>query len=119
MSNLGYYQTLTTVMKRVGGPIAFVVELAGAGAVAGSAITMGIVARVFKRKKKHKKADSKRVFRVNKIGIDNKGKRFNIGDSFRVLERDKDAVLIEIIGDKNNPYFEAEDFLQTISDYKR
>ena len=119
MSNLGYYQTLTTIMKKVGGPIAFVVEVAGTGGIICSAITLGVVTCINKRKNRCEITDNKMVFRVKKIGVDNKAKTFNIGDSFRVLEQDKDAVFIEIIGDKNNPYFESEDFLRTISDYKR
>ena len=37
---------------------------------------------------------------------------------FKVLERDGDAALIEIMNDENNPYFISAKFLSSISDYK-
>ncbi len=37
------------------------------------------------------------------------------GDSFRVLECDGDAILIEVIGNPNNPYMVSGQFLATVS----
>lgn len=37
---------------------------------------------------------------------------------YRILERDKDSVLIEKIGDNNNPYFVSADFLRTVSKFQ-
>ncbi len=39
-------------------------------------------------------------------------------ETFKVLERDGNAVLIEKLGDDNNPYFVAAELLNEISDYK-
>lgn len=63
-------------------------------------------------------ADTK-VYSVTAEGISNEGLAFKIGDQFRVLETDKDAVLIEKIDDDNNPYFVSEELLTNISNYKR
>ena len=41
------------------------------------------------------------------------------GDKYRVLESDKDTVLIEVIGDTNNPYAVSVDFLRNKSNYDR
>ena len=41
-----------------------------------------------------------------------------MGDKFKVLESDGDAVLIEKIGDLTNPYFVSAELLKDISDYK-
>ena len=43
---------------------------------------------------------------------------FSVDDTFKVLEIDGDATLIEKIGDENNPYFVSGCFLESISDYK-
>ena len=48
----------------------------------------------------------------------NEGLEFAIGDQFRVLDMDGNSVLIEKIGDRNNPYFVSAELLHKISDYK-
>jgi hypothetical protein len=55
---------------------------------------------------------------VKKHGESNEGLVFNEGDKFIVLSQDKDAVLIEKIGDTNNPYFVSLELLLDISDFK-
>ncbi len=112
MSNLGAYQWLTTAAKKVGGPKNLVLIIAGTGAVVykGSEIVV--------KKTVTEIADTK-VYSVTAEGISNEGLAFKIGDQFRVLETDKDAVLIEKIDDDNNPYFVSEELLTNISNYKR
>ena len=58
------------------------------------------------------------IYSVTAEGVRNGGLKFKIRDQFRVLETDKDAVLIEKIGDDNNPYFVSEEMLKNISNYK-
>ena len=41
----------------------------------------------------------------------------NVGDAYRILESDGESVLIEKIGDTNNPYFVSADFLRSVSDF--
>ena len=119
MSNLGAYQWLTTVAKKVGGPKNFV----GIVAVASVVIYKGGEVVVKKIKKKVNKEELQEtsdliIYSVTGEGVRNGGLKFKIGDQFRVLETDKDAVLIEKIGDDNNPYFVSEEMLKNISNYK-
>lgn len=58
-------------------------------------------------------ADTK-VYSATAERISNEGLAFKIGDQFRVLEIDRDAVLIEKIVDNNNPYFVSEELLTNI-----
>lgn len=50
--------------------------------------------------------------------VSNEGLQFHVGETFKVLERDGNAVLIEKLGDDNNPYFVVAELLNEISDYK-
>ena len=122
MSNLGAYQWMTTAAKKVGGPVNLLL-LAG---TAGAAIYKGgetVVKQCAKAIRAHKSdkpvVEAKsRLYKVTATGKSNEGLAFAIGDQFRVLETDGDAVLIEKIGDKNNPYFVSAELLHRISDYK-
>ncbi len=49
--------------------------------------------------------------------MDSNGLVFKVGDNFRILNHDADAILIEKLGDDNNPYFVSADFLKQISEY--
>ena len=123
MSNLGGYQRLTTIAKRVGGPKNLVLLIAGSGAV----IYKGVETLVKKGVKIVKKQYvenvslklNDQVYIVNKQGISNEGMILAIGDSFKVLESDGEVILIEKIGDSNNPYFVSSELLEEISDYKK
>lgn len=118
MSNLGWYQTMTTVAKKVGGPLPLAGLIVAAGAVVGGS---GVkikskVDQMLDRKKEQEEAAI--VHTVKKDGKSKEGLIFKVGDQFKVLEVDGDAALIERIGDNNNPYFVSVDFLKTISDYR-
>ena len=126
MSNLGGYQVLTTLAKKVGGPRNLVALIAGGGAIGGGIAVKGIEFVVKKGKKaiakhKEKKNDSSTkfnvIYTVEQEAESNDGLQFKVGDRFRVLEYDGDAILIEIIENDNNPYFVSEKLLKEISDY--
>ena len=121
MSNLGWYQVITTWSKKVGGPLNLLGIVSGVGALGGVAGTKGAEAIADSRKKKaaeKKKAiELLKTYTVSKEGVSNEGLQFHVGETFKVLERDGNAVLIEKMGDDNNPYFVAADFLRSISDY--
>lgn len=99
MSNLGGYQRLTTIAKRVGGPTNLVLLIAGSGA----AIYKGGEILVKKAVKAIKKQDAEnvssehngQVYKVDKQGVSNEGVILEAGDSFNVLESDGEVVLIE------------------------
>ena len=122
MSNLGWYQIITTMAKKVGGPRVLIGLLVGGGAAAGGgAVACGIaiknkVAEKLDEKKRQEEAAI--VHTVTTEGKSNEGLVFKVGDQFKVLEVDGNAALIEKLGDNNNPYFVSTEFLKSISDYK-
>lgn len=120
MSNLGMYQSMTTLAKKLGGPGNLAVAIAVGGYV-GLRSVEGFIKKGVKKIKasKHQKAiETSILYTASKEGTSNEGLHFNIGDTFHVLEQDGNAILIEKIGDTNNPYFVAFDFLKSISDYQ-
>lgn len=115
MSNLGGYQTLTTLAKKVGGPR----NLAIIAIVGGYVIirtTEGVVKKIISKAKTDNKSQE-RILVVTADGTDEQGLNFCIGDKYKVLASDGDAVLIEKMKDSNNPYFVSAVFLRSISNY--
>lgn len=126
MSNLGAYQWITSASKKVGGPINLLLLTGTAGATAGIAIYKACefgVKKCAKAFKSHqattdRKSESRNIlYSVIKPGVSNEGIEFSVGGQYRVLETDGDSVLIEKIGDQNNPYFVSAEFLSSISGY--
>lgn len=121
MGNLGRYQLMTTLAKKVGGPDTFMGALVGAGViigVGGTVIALKVKKSIAKKnKEKEAAAAEERIYTVVTEGVSNEGVEFHTGDQFKVLAQDGDAVLIEKIGDADNPYFVARDLLEVISDY--
>lgn len=122
-SNLGGYQWLTTVANKVGGPKNFVLMIAGAGAVVykgGEAVVKYTVKVIKKMKNKEQVSETvnAKMYTVNADGMSNEELEFKIGDQFRVLKSDKDTILIEKIGDNDNPYFVSAELLKNISDFE-
>ena len=123
MSNLGWYQIMTTIAKKVGGPKNFFVIIAGGGYIiirlGEAGIKKGI--KVIKGKITKDNSiinDERVVYDVITDGKDSSGLTFRIGDKFIVLESDEDAILIEKGGDANNPYFVSRAFLSSISKFR-
>ena len=124
MSHLGGYQVFTTLAKKVGGPGNLIALIAGGGAIVGGiAVKCGEFAvkkgkqAIANRKKNDSSINSDTIYTVEREAESNEGLRFKVGDSFRVLECDGDAILIELIENKNNPYFVSEKLLKEISNY--
>ncbi len=126
MSNLGAYQWFTTNGKKVGGAENLIALIFSAGAVGGVILFEGgkaVINKVISNSKNHKGTDktlnnSATTYKISTRGVSNEGVEFDMGDEIRVLESDKDAVLIEKIGDSNNPYYVSADLLRSISNYK-
>ena len=121
MSNLGFYQTMTTFAKKVGGPVKLVGIIAIGGYIvlrSGEALVKKSVKTIKTRldSKKLQIEDSK-VYEVITDSEDKNGVKLYIGDKFRILESDGEAVLIEKIGDNNNPYVVSATFLSSISNF--
>lgn len=117
MGNLGWYQKITTWSKKVGGPQNLLLLVAAGGYGLGKGIEV-VGKKLIKRNKEKKLSKNTAIYRVCKSCIDNNGVEFCVGDAFKVLETDGTAILIEKIGDDNNPYFVDKNLLSEISDYK-
>lgn len=117
MSNLGWYQVMTVLAKKVGGPI----NLAAITAGAGSALTLltGFSVQAIIRWHRTMKGQNQltQLIDVTSAGTDDSGLTFDVGDSYRILYSDTDMVLVEKIGDTNNPYMVSPDFLRLVSNY--
>ena len=114
MSNLGWYQKMTTLAKKTGGPLGLAGVLTGTGFVVGA-----LVGRAWAMSRANQGAlkIQGKAFEVKSPGTDEQGLAFNIGDTYTVLEMDGNAVLIEKDGDSDNPYFVSAEFLRDISDF--
>lgn len=117
MSNLGLYQWMTKIAKKVGGPVNFMVLLGATGAVLERTVEFGLTKVYKNRKACTNNVPSKKIYKVMMSERNNEGVEFSVGEQFRVLEIDGDAVLIEKLGDNHNPYFVSGQFLEKISNF--
>ncbi|MFJ1871122.1 hypothetical protein [Streptomyces chartreusis] len=122
MGNLGGYQTMTTLAKKVGGPGALAVVTAVGGWAIGRGAEAGgkNVFRAVKAaaKKRNAPCSTKgQVFDVVSHGEDGKGLALRAGDQYRVMECDGEAILIEVLDGSNNPYFTSAQFLASVSGF--
>lgn len=119
MSNLGWYQVMTTLAKKVGGPLILWLFAALTGYVVIRTGEAGVKTIVKKGKKNIKeKSYINKLFTVSTDATDKQGLKFQKGGQFRILETEGEAILIELLGNDNNPYFVSRNFLRTISDFK-
>ncbi len=116
MSNLGAYQIMTTLAKKVGGPVKLLALTMASGYAVGKVTET--TAKAIKNRLPLNKKEPPKIYVVTSAGKDDKGLELNIGDRYRVLEADGEAILIEKINDLNNPYFVSAQFLRTISDFE-
>lgn len=123
MSNLGFYQTITKVIKSVGGPKRFLgigMAVAGGIGVVGGMIGYKIC-KASSPKSIELKSDilASELFTVTSNGVDEQGLKFCTGEKYRVLGADKDSILIEKMDDSDNPYYVSAGFLKKISDFEK
>ena len=125
MGNLGAYQDITKLIKALGGPAKAGVILIGGTLAAGGMLTVGAqkTVKAVKTSVRNRRARPEpcptvgQTFAVNTAGTDEQGLAFGEGDVYSVLECDGDAILVEIAGNTNNPYFVSVAFLASISNY--
>lgn len=124
MSNLGGYQTMTTIFKSLGGPKKAVSLILGStfviGGVAGSFVpnVYNAAKKAIRKGASHSSTmDEMFTVRTHRDGDGRSEPKLRVGDKFRVLERDGDAVLIEVLNDDDNPYFVSGKILAMISDF--
>lgn len=118
MSNLGFYQKMTWLAKRVGGPLQLAGLFVGSGVVIGVSGTKLLEKAKEKKNQKKMIEESHKLYTINADGISNEGLKLGKGLKFSVLEQDGDALLIDLKNDNNSPYFVSAEFLQSISDYE-
>lgn len=122
MSNLGWYQKITTASKAVGGPKRLFGLVFAGGASVGVGGTI-LTQKTFKaiknkiNKKNTNHINNGKIFRVITKGTDSNGLVLKFGDNYRILNHDGEAILIEKLGDDNNPYYVSADFLKEISEF--
>lgn len=117
MGNLGAYQAMTTAAKKVGGPSVLLAITAVAGYIFIRPAEAGAKKVVRTIKQRNEPCATKgQLFRASADGDDG-GLRIRVGDEYRVLECDGDSILIEVLGDADNPYFVSSTFLRSVSDF--
>lgn len=121
MGNLGSYQAMTSLAKKVGGPVALAAVTAASGFLVGRAAEVGFkragnswVARI---KKVVSARESSETFTVGTEADCGAGLTLHAGDEFRVLERDGESMLIEVLGNADNPYVVSAEILARVSDF--
>ena len=119
IGNLGDYQRLSMAAKAVGGPKNLFLLVSGASAVVATATGLSVKNAIdnYKQNKKLQKEAESLYFTVSSSGTDNQGLSLNRGDKFRVLDRNKDIILIDVWDRNDNPFYVSADFLRDISDF--
>lgn len=122
MGNLGAYQTMTTLAKKVGGPIQLLVGAGLGGYAAGRTVEAAVkkVVRSTKAMIEKRSAPCPTMgmrFEVLSDGEDDSGLKLHTGDEYQVVECDGESILIEILGDPDSPYFVSSSFLSTVSGF--
>lgn len=135
MGNMDPFINLSVAAKQAGGPDAFMKSLSTKGTMKGIAAVVVVWAaregagQLVKRHKTRKanlaaktadaiaKAEARRSFRIAISAEMESGLSLTVGEIFRVLTRDSDAVQIEIENRDDNPFYVSGVELQKISDF--
>ncbi|MFI7252828.1 hypothetical protein [Micromonospora chalcea] len=113
MGNLGKYELMTTLAKKVGGPSGLLIATLGGGYIIGRITEAGgkkaVKALVTALKKRNMPCATKgQLFRVITDGEDSSGLKLSAGDEYRVLECDGDAILIEVLNYFRQPLLRVQ-----------
>lgn len=125
MSNLGFYQDVTTWIKVAGGPGRAKAALLGAGTAlffAGGAGHAGYAkvaprAKGWIRRIGQPDVLAGNTYTVHTAAVDDQGLAFSVDDTFAVVERDADAVIIALSSSTDNPWAVSAELLAKISDF--
>lgn len=117
MGNLGMYQMITIISKRVGGPVNLLLMVAAGGYITGRTVEWAGKS-IFKALAEEEKDSRVHTVKSSYVIAGNEEKYCELqpGDQYRILARDGDAVLIKKIGDQNNPYYVSKSFLENITE---
>lgn len=118
MSNLGWYQWITTASKKVGGPLNLLAIIGGSCLAVGGTVG-SVITNKYRDIKDKKELKTLGTYSMTKDAEIKKIKLvLKTGDQIAILASDDDSVLIVKNGDKDNPYFVSANFLLECSDYK-
>lgn len=120
MSNLGGYQAIVVLVKKLGGPGQAAAIVIGGAASAGALALAGAQKIAAKVRERREADDGSHLphFTVTVNASTKDGLEMVVGNQFRVLERDGDAVLIEILGQGDNPHVASAEFLKSVSNFQ-
>lgn len=112
MSNLGSYQNMVELAKKVGGPIILGILTAIAGYVGSKTIEASI--KFVKNKSEY---DDGAIYEVTDAYEINDEIKLNVGDKFKVIGGHLNSLLVELLGKNNNPYVMDKQTLVRVSNY--
>lgn len=124
MGNLGGYQTMSRIIKALGGPRKALVIGGTAVAIVGYGPLRAAEAgtrRLVRKWRDRSALDplAGRLFVVNtaseKRASESGGLALVVDDEFRILDADGDDVLIEVVGRSDNPHYVSLKYLSEIS----
>lgn len=129
VGNLGAYQVMTTLAKRVGGPVALGGLVALAGGTGGGIVAykgrnqIERVVQCIKEKLGFTPGVSGSLeedlaYTCNADSELGKELMLKQNDKFNVLYSDDEMVLINVIGDDNSPYIVDREKLESVSDFE-
>lgn len=116
MSNLGSYQRMTILAKKVGGPVKLAIITASAGFCFFRGIEEG--GRRTIKFIKNKLASECEVCDVEFETLIENEIRVKPNDKIRILEEVEDGYLVEIIGRKDNPFIISKEQLEAMTGFE-
>lgn len=121
MSNLGMYQTIVVMAKKVGGPKNLIAGLLAVGGFAGAGISM-LISKINKGLKKNSVNSSQDAITLYPYEFLKSGKEQNLSvkkkDRFRVIDSDEDVIFIEKLSDPGSLHAFSISFLKDVSDFE-
>lgn len=121
MSNLGWYQKIVVLSKRVGGPRNLVIGVFGGGYVVLRSVEAGgksILNRFKKFRQQSDLGEADPVFYTASVRADcGGGLILEPGDEFSEVARDAESVIISVDGKPDNPYTVSAYLLADVSSY--
>lgn len=118
MNNLGNYKRMVTLAKKVGGPLKLATIVFSSGVAATKIAEQGYKSvKKYMNTRTNSKVKVKRIYTVHTDANYNDEIYFKKGRKINVLTIDKDSVVVEIVGENNNPYVVTRDFLKKVSDF--
>lgn len=122
MGNLGMYQWMTFVSKKLGGPKTFLLLVAAGGYGVGKIVELtgkAGIKMLSNKQQVNSLGKDETIYTVKTgytvCGAEKSHCEFKAGDQYRILCSDGQAVFIEKLGDDNNPYCVSKEILQQIT----